>query len=133
MIPRLDASENFSYTNSPVLSFSNLLLQQDFSAADFALDHLNHPPFVSNFQSQVRLSFPVFAGGRLIAAYRAAGFAADAQRWREIQTRQGVEFEAISSYYTAVLAEQRVAVVYRALTAARAHLRQTKDLFAHGI
>ena len=108
LIPRLDASENFSYTNNPVMVFSDLLLQQDFSQKDFALNNLNHPGFLSNFQSQVRLSFPLFAGGRLIAAYRAAGFAADAERWQQIQTRQRVEFAVIQSYYSAVLAEQQV-------------------------
>ena len=79
MIPRLDAGENFSYTDNSVQVFSDLLLQQDFSQRNFALDQLNHPGFLSNFQSQVRLSFPLFAGGRLIAAYRAAGFGADAE------------------------------------------------------
>ncbi len=133
MLPRLDAGENISYTNNPVQVFSDLLLQQEFSQADFALDQLNHPGFLSDFQSQVRLSFPLFAGGRLLAAYRAAGFAAGAERWRTTETRQQVEFAVIEAYYTAVLAEQRVAVVERALAAARAHLKQAKDLFGHGL
>lgn len=133
MIPQLDAGENFSYTDNPVQVFSDLLMQQDFSQRNFALDQLNHPGFLSNFQSQVRLSFPLFEGGRLIATYRAAGFAADAEHWQAIQTRQGVEFAVIQAYYTAVLAEQRVGVVGRALGAARSHLKRTQDLFAHGM
>lgn len=133
MIPRLDADENFSYTNNPVQVFSDLLLQQDFSQSDFALDRLNHPGFTSNFGTQVRLSFPLFAGGRLIAAYRAAGFAADAARWEAIRARQGVEFGVVRAYYTAALAEQRVSVVDRALAAARAHLKRTRDLFGQGM
>lgn len=133
MLPRLDADENLSYTDNPVQAFSDLLLQQEFSQADFAVDQLNHPGFLANFQSQVRLSFPLFAGGRLLAAYRAAGFAADAERWRAIQTRQRVEFAVIEAYYAAVLAEQRVAVVERALGAARAHLKQAEDLYGHGM
>jgi len=133
LIPRLDAIENFSYTNNPVMVFSDLLLQQDFSQSDFSLNNLNHPAFLSNFQSQVRLSFPLFAGGRLIAAYRAAGFAADAERWQTIQTRQRVEFAVIQSYYAAVLAEQQVGVVDRALAAARAHLSRATDLFERGM
>lgn len=133
MIPRLDAGENFSYTDNSVQVFSDLLLQQDFSQRNFALDQLNHPGFLSNFQSQVRLSFPLFAGGRLIAAYRAAGFAADAEHWQAIQTRQSVEFAVIQSYYSSVLAEQRMAVVDRALDAARAHLKRAQDLFGRGM
>jgi outer membrane protein len=133
LLPRLDAQENISYTNNPVQVFSDLLLQQEFSESDLALDQLNHPGFLSNFQSQVRLSFPLFAGGRLLATYRSAGFAADAERWRKIQTRQRVEFAAIEAYYAAVLAEERVAVVDRALAAARAHLEQAEDMFHHGM
>jgi outer membrane protein TolC len=133
LIPRLDAIENFSYTNNPVMVFSDLLLQQDFSQSDFSLNNLNHPAFLSNFQTQVRLSFPLFAGGRLIAAYRAAGFAADAERWQTIQTRQRVEFAVIQSYYAAVLAEQQVGVVDRALAAASAHLSRATDLFERGM
>ncbi|HXZ89082.1 MAG TPA: TolC family protein [Candidatus Binataceae bacterium] len=133
MLPRLDADENFSYTDSPVQVFSSRLLQQEFTQADFALSQLNHPDFLSNFQSQARLSFPLFTGGRLMAAYRAAGFAADAERWQVVQTRQKVEFEVIRDYYAAVLAEQQVAVVDRALAAARAHLAQADDLYRHGM
>lgn len=133
MLPHLDADENISYSDNPVQVFSSLLLQQEFTQNDFALDQLNHPGFLSNFQSQVRLSFPIFAGGRLIAAYRAAGFAAQAERWSTIQTRQRVEFAVIEAYYAAVLAEQRVAVVERALTAARAHLAQAENMFHHGM
>jgi outer membrane protein len=132
MFPHLDTNESFSYTNSPWAIFDKLA-QQDFGPKDFSLDNLNHPPFTSNFQSQARLSFPLFAGGRLIAAYRAAGFAADAERWQVAQTRQKVEFEVIRSYYTAVLAEQQLAVVDRALSAARAHLTQAEDLYRHGM
>ncbi len=133
LLPQLDAAENFSYTDNPVMVFSDLLLQQDFSQSDFGLNALNHPGFLSNFQTQAQLSYPLFAGGKLIAAYRAAGFAADGARWREIQTRQRVEFTVIQSYYNAMLAEQRLEVVDRALAAARAHLRRTRDLFDRGM
>lgn len=133
IIPRLDAAENFSYTDSPVLAFSDLLLQQDFAQKNFALSQLNHPAFLSNFQSQVILSFPVFAGGRLIAAYRAAGFAADAAQWDAIQARQTVELNVVQAYYGAALEEQRLSVFNHALAAARAHLRQAQDLFQHGM
>ncbi|MBE3604376.1 TolC family protein [bacterium] len=133
MIPHLDAGENYSATDNPVQVFSDLLLQQDFAASDFALNSLNHPGFFSNFQSDVTLSFPVFAGGRLLAAWRAAGLNAEAARWQEAEARQRVEFDAIRAYYAAVLAERRVAVVDRALAAARAHLAVAQDRYHHGL
>lgn len=132
LLPHLDTDENFSYTDSLWVIF-NRVAQQDFGPKNFSLNYINHPPFTPNFQSQVRLSFPLFAGGRLIAAYRAAGFAAEAERWQAILTRRKVEVAVIQSYYSAVLAEQQVAVVGRALAAARAHLEQAKDLYGHGM
>ena len=133
MIPHLDAGENYSATDNPVQVFSDLLLQQDFAASDFALNSLNHPGFFSNFQSDVTLSFPVFAGGRLLAAWRAAGLNAEAARWQETEARQRVEFDVIRAYYAAVLAERRVGVVDRALAAARAHLAVAQDRYHHGL
>jgi outer membrane protein TolC len=133
MIPRLDANENVSYSNNPVQVFSDRLLQQDFSERNFGLNALNYPNYLSNFQSQIVLSYPLFAGGRLIAAYRAAGFAADVEHWRSIQARQAVEFDVIEAYYAAMLAEQKMDVVDRGLAAARAHLTQAGDLFRHGM
>lgn len=132
MLRRLDAIENYTETNNPVLVFSNLLAQQEFSQADFNLSRLNHPATLSNFQSQVRFSVPVFAGGRLLASFRAARFGSDAERWRAARSRDEIAFAVIKDYYTAVLAEQRVGVVERALDAARSHLDQARNMFAYG-
>lgn len=133
MLPRLDALENYSATNNPVLVFSDLLLQQDFSQSDFALSSLNNPGVTSNFQSQIQLSFPVYAGGRLLAGFRAAKFGARAEDWRTARAREEVAFAVIRAYYNALVAEQRVGVVDRALSAARSHLHQAQNLFGHGM
>ena len=133
LLPRLDAGESFSNTNNPPEAFSNLLAQQDFAASNFAIDSLNHPSPLSNFQSQFRLSQPLFAGGRILAAFRAAGFAAEAERWRTVRTRQQIEFVVVQTYYRAVLAEERVGVIERALAAAQAHLVEAHDLLTHGM
>ncbi|HLH75521.1 MAG TPA: TolC family protein [Candidatus Binataceae bacterium] len=133
MLPRLDAIENYSATDNPVLVFSDLLLQQDFSQSDFALSSLNHPGTLSNFQSQIQLSFPVYAGGRLLASFKAAKFGAEAATWRQARTREQIAFATIKAYFTAVLAEERVGVIERARAAADAHLTQSRNLFAEGM
>jgi outer membrane protein len=133
MLPRLDALENYSATDNPVLAFSDLLLQQDFSQSDFALSSLNHPGVLSNFQSQIQLSFPVYAGGRLLAGFRAAKFGAQAEDWRAARAREEIVFAVIRAYYGALIAQERVAVVDRALDAARSHLRQAQNLYGNGM
>jgi outer membrane protein len=133
MLPRLDAMENYSATDNPVLVFSDLLLQQDFAKSNFALSNLNYPGTYSNFQSQIQLSFPVYAGGRLLAGLRAAKFGAESERWREVLTREQTAFGVIRSYYSSVLAENRLEVVERALSAAQAHLKEADDLYKKGM
>lgn len=133
MLPRLDASENYSNTNNPTLVFSNLLNQQDFGPNNFNIDRLNSPASFSNFQSVIQLTQPIFTGGRLWASLKASHDAADAARWRAIRVRQEIEFEVVSSYYRAVLLQERVGVLERALAAARAHREQAENMFKHGM
>lgn len=133
MLPSLDAVEDYSSTNNPTLVFSNLLNQQDFGANNFHVDRLNSPASLSNFQSMIRLTQPIFTGGRLWASLAASRDAAWVAHWREIRTRQEIEFDVIQAYYGALLTEERVGVLDRALAAARAHRRQAENLFAHGM
>lgn len=133
MLPRLDAIENYSDSNYPPLVFTDILAQQDFSASDFSLHHLNFPPSYSNFQSQAVLSQSLFAGGRLLAALRAANDQADVGKFEAARTREQVEDEVIEAYYRAVLAEETTAVVQRAIEAAQAHRSVAQDRFSHGM
>ena len=41
--PKVDVAESWQRGNNPVFVFSSLLAQRQFTAADFALDALNHP------------------------------------------------------------------------------------------
>lgn len=133
MLPALDALENYSNANNPTLVFSSLLNQQDFAQNDFALERLNHPASLSNFQSQIRVTQPVFAGGRLWAAFNASRDAAEVARWRARRERQTTAFAVAEAYYGSVLAERRVAVIEQALAAAHAHRAKAENLLAHGM
>jgi len=133
MLPRLDAIENYSNSNYPPLVFTDILAQQDFSQSDLSLHQLNFPSSYSNFQSQVVLSQSLFAGGRLLAALRAANDRADIRTFEDTRTHEQVEYEVIEGYYRAVLAEETTGVVQRALDAAQAHRGLAKDRFNQGM
>jgi outer membrane protein len=133
MLPRLDATENFSNTNNPPAVFSNLLSQQDFTKNNFDVDKLNSPSPLSNFQTQIRLTQQIFAGGKLLAAFEAAKDSSEAERWRALRQGQEVAFAVIGAYYTAILAGKQLEVIDRALDSARAHREQASDLFSRGM
>lgn len=61
--PSVDLVESWQRGNQPVFVFGSLLTQRRFTAADFALDALNHPDAVDNFRSALSLEQPLFVAG----------------------------------------------------------------------
>ena len=58
--PKVDLLESWQRGNQPVFVFSSLLAQRQFTAANFALDALNHPEALDNFRSAVTVEQPLF-------------------------------------------------------------------------
>jgi outer membrane protein TolC len=78
LYPRLTASESWQRSNDPVFVFGSLLSARRFTAANFAIDSLNHPPSTAAFRATVAVDQIVFDGGRRREAARAARSQADA-------------------------------------------------------
>jgi outer membrane protein len=69
--PKVEVAESWQRGNQPVFVFSSRLSQRQFTAADFALDALNHPDAIDHFSSAVTVEQPVFdgvAGAHVLAA-----------------------------------------------------------------
>ena len=58
--PRVDVAESWQRGNHPAFVFSSLLAQRQFTAADFALDALNHPAPSDNFRTVVSVEQSLF-------------------------------------------------------------------------
>lgn len=61
-LPTVDLVESWQRGNQPVFVFSSLLSQRRFTAANFAIDALNHPEAVNNFRTGVVIDQPIFNG-----------------------------------------------------------------------
>jgi outer membrane protein len=59
-LPRVDVAESWQRGNQPVFVFSSLLAQQRFTAANFAVEALNHPAAIDNFRSSITLEQSLF-------------------------------------------------------------------------
>ena len=59
-LPKVDAAESWQRGNDPVFVFGSRLAQRQFTAADFALDALNHPDATDNFRAAVSVEQSVF-------------------------------------------------------------------------
>jgi outer membrane protein TolC len=60
--PRVDVAESWQRGDQPVFVFSALLAQRRFTAADFALETLNHPSAIDNVRSAITIEQTVFDG-----------------------------------------------------------------------
>src|SRR5262249_3341278 len=78
--PRVFASESWQRANDPVFAFGSVLSARRFTASNFALDTLNHPPSTSAFRSTIRADQILFDGGRQRAGQQAARREAEAAR-----------------------------------------------------
>jgi outer membrane protein len=58
--PKVDVAESWQRGNHPAFVFSSLLAQRQFSAADFALDALNHPAAADNFRAAFSIEQSLF-------------------------------------------------------------------------
>ncbi len=58
--PKVDVAESWQRGNHPVFVFSSLLAQRQFTAANFALDALNHPAATDNFRFALSVEQSLF-------------------------------------------------------------------------
>src|SRR6185436_5580515 len=58
--PKVDLAESWQRGNQPVFVFSSLLAQRQFTAADFALDAINHPDAIDNFRTAFSIEQSLF-------------------------------------------------------------------------
>lgn len=74
--PRVDVAESWQRGNHPAFAFSSLLAQRRFTAADFALETINHPGAIDNFRTAVTVEQPLF-DRTTVAAVRTASIGRD--------------------------------------------------------
>jgi outer membrane protein len=90
--PSVDVTESWQRGDQPVFVFSSLLAQRQFTAADFALNALNHPDALDNFRAAVTVGHSVYD-----AAMRASVTAAALGRDLAATSRRVVDQDLAAS------------------------------------
>lgn len=119
LYPHLSLNGGYTRTNTPMLSFGNILNQGQFSEAiDF-----NQPGTTDSIFGQIILRYQLFNGGRNQAARLAAGKGLEAAVAQEQVTREQLSLEVIRSFHTILQARANTA----ARRAAAASLKKSLD------
>jgi len=131
--PRLDFSEEFTRSDNPVYAFGSLLNQGRFTAADFAVDKLNHPDPINNWRTNLSGSVPLFLGGRTVLGYQQAQLGQHAAEQGQLRAEQEIIFGVIRAYSAVLLSREALATVRAAVRTAEANLAAAESRYEAGV
>ena len=132
-LPKVNFDYNFTQGNNPVYVFGSLLNQRRFTAADFAVNRLNYPNPLSNFQNKFSLNQLLFDGGRtrnIRTQFRLGRQISDEELKR---TQSELIFRVVKSYLEALLAKEMVKVSEDAVQSAVADNEKVENMFRVGL
>ena len=113
--PRVDFHQNFTRGNNPVYVFGTKLTQRQFSAADFALNNLNTPTPLDNFQTRFDGQWRLFDSGQTLFHQRSAKRLVTAADFATEQARQDLILEIVKGYYAVLVLEENAKAADEAL------------------
>ncbi len=122
--PRIDVSTGWTRSNDPVFAFGTKLRQGIFVESDLALDALNHPAPISDWETGAAVKWKLLSP-QVWAGRSAASNAAEAADWQELRTREATVLRTEVLYYEA----QRAAAQTRAAERAEEAARSARDVF----
>jgi outer membrane protein len=124
--PRINFTETATVGDDPVYAFGTRLRQARFTAADFALDSLNHPDPISNFSSRIGGQWTLFNSFANKFQLRSAKSMEDSAKKQLTRADQQVIFQVIESYYGIALANKQAALAEQTVKTARSVLDSSK-------
>ncbi len=132
-LPRVNYSESWVRSNNPVIVFSSLLTQHQFTAQNFDLGALNRPDALNNFQSQVGVDQVVYDGGQTRMAVKSAELGRTLSVEDDRRTRMAIIAGVVRAYHGAVLAAESRKVADEAVRSAEADLHRAESIRAAGM
>jgi outer membrane protein TolC len=133
LLPRLNFAEDISRGNDPVYVFGTRLRQQQFTAADFALNSLNKPTPVGNFATRFSGSWMLFNWFGTQEQIHGARFAASGATAMSEQANQGIVLHVVEAYQAVLYAQRRVDVAQHEETTAEALMADAKTKVRAGL
>ena len=116
--PRLSFTESVRRGDQPVFAFSSLLSARRFTAANFAIDALNHPAALTFYQRTFGIDQVLVDFGRTSATSRTAGYRRDIADAVIRQTAASIVVSVANAYGRVLAAEANARSAESAVKAA---------------
>ena len=133
MLPRIMFAENFTMGNDPVFVFGTKLRQQEFTAADFALNELNRPTPIGNYASRFSGQWNLFDSTQSWKALDRAKYMNFAATEQLNRTDQELVYQTVQAYYGVLLAQRQVQVAEDAVKTVEAIEQQSRARVESGM
>ncbi|MBU4262878.1 MAG: TolC family protein [Proteobacteria bacterium] len=132
LLPSVVIEEKFQRTANPTYSFMSKLNQERFTAQDFAIDSLNNPDAINDFQTMFSIEQPLFV--------RQASIGLDmAKKQHEIESMQylrkkeEIALEVVKTFLMVRTSREYVDVTEKGVDDAREHVRLSELRFNNGL
>ena len=131
-LPKVDFVESWQRGNQPVFVFGSLLAQRRFTAADFALDALNHPDAQDNLRASLTVEQALFDRGTR-ANVRSARIGLEMAGTGRAAVDRDLALHVTEAYGRVLTAAAVKQAAGAAVEAARADLKRAADRRDAGI
>ncbi len=132
-LPQVNFQEMVQRGNNPVFVFGTLLTQRQFSERNFAINSLNRPDFVNNFQSMLTVDQVVFNAGRTRNVVKEAGIVREIEVQRTRAEEIALMQRVAGAYLGAKLGEQALAAAEESVRSATADLERAESFRREGM
>ncbi|HMK59843.1 MAG TPA: TolC family protein [Dissulfurispiraceae bacterium] len=130
--PHFSFEERFMRTNNPTAAFAAKLNQGRFSQQDFAIDSLNNPHDLNDFQTSFSAEQLVFSGKALFGLDMSK-ISRDARKEELLRKRQDIAFQVIKTYLSAQTARKFVEAAEQGVKDAEEHRRIAQLRYDSGL
>ena len=131
--PRIDFRQDFTRGNNPVYVFGTKLTQRQFSTADFALNNLNTPTPLDNFQTRLDGQWRLFDSGETLHRQRSARRLVTAADFQTEQARQDLILEIVRDYYGVLVLQESARAADEAVKTAEASAQRLETMHTAGL
>lgn len=132
-LPKVNYMESYQRSNNPVFVFSSLLAQRRFTERNFAIDTLNNPASVNNFQSVLSAEQTLFDAGVTKRNIESADLRKQLSAEEKRQLEMNLAAGAARAYLGVLLTEEGLRVAGEAVKAAEADLARARTIREAGL
>lgn len=131
-MPQVHLSGQSSRTTNPMWAFGTKLNQESITFQDVDPDRLNNPDGITNYASNLSVSWPVYDSGQTWYGLQQAHLNQEAAALFNEHTRQQVIANTITAYIGALFARENKIVIRQISDTARSHLKMVQSRYDGG-